>query len=152
MKNEELNRIENNNSGEEPKTSRIIIRAKNVKNADKVLRNTKEIMKSISKYAYTNTWPNDDEWKDILPKWFVEGMTLKSSTDRDKDDNLWHYESWIDNMRMRAWVWWSSKKSGDDLEFVLETLSIPYLFEGFLYILYSQGVPIENIISVDDID
>ena len=116
--------------------------------------NTKEIMKTISKYAYTNTWATDDEWKDLLPKWFIESMTLKSSADRDKDDNLWHYESWIDNMRMRAWLWWSSKKSENekDLEFVLETLSIPYLFESFLYILYSQGVPMENISVEDDID
>lgn len=152
MKNEELTRIEKNNNGEEPKTTKIIIRAKDVKNTDKILLNTKEIMKAISKYAYSNAWPTDDEWKNLLPKWFVESMTLKSSDDRDKDDNLWHYESWVDNMRMRAWVWWSSKKNGNDLEFVLETLSIPYLFENFIYILYSQGVLIENISVIDDID
>ncbi|QFG54460.1 hypothetical protein [Chryseobacterium sp.] len=152
MKNEELTRIEHNNNGEEPKTTKIIIKAKNVENVDKVLMNTKEIMKTISKYAYTNTWPTDVEWESILPKWFVESMTLKSSDDRDKDNNLWHYESWVDNIRMRAWVWWSSKKTGKDLEFVLETLSIPYLFESFIYILYSQGVSMENISFIDDID
>lgn len=152
MKEEELKRIEKNNNGEVPETTKIIIRAKNVKNTEKVLANTKEIMKCISQFAYTDNWPSDDEWKTILPKWFVESMTSKSLDEIMKTKGQWHFESWIDNMRMRAWVWWSSKKDGDNLEFVLETLSFPYLFETFNYILYSQGVPIENISFEDDID
>lgn len=152
MKNEELNRIEKNNSGENPKTTKIIIRAKNVKNSDAVLANTKEIMKCISKYAYTSSWPSDQEWKSILPKWFIESMTSKTLDEIINTNGQWHYESWIDNIKMRAWVWWSSKKEKDNLEFVLETLSFPYLFESFIYILYSQGIPMENISFEDDID
>ncbi len=152
MKGAELKRINKNNNGEVPSTTKIIVRAKNVQNADQVLARTKEIMKCISQYAYTNTWPSDEEWKEILPKWFVQSMTLKTSEDRDKDHNLWHFESWVDNMRMRAWVWWSSKKNGDDLSFVLETLSIPYLYSPFIYILYSQGISMEDISIEDDID
>ena len=151
MKGEELIRIEGNINGEDPGTTRLIITAKNVKKkADDVLKNIKEIMKCISKYAYTNTWPSDEEWKNILPKWFVESMTLKTDNDLDTDDDLWHYESWIDNMRMRSWVWWSSKKQGNDLIFVLETLDIPYLYETFLYVLYSQGVAMNDIIVEDE--
>lgn len=53
-------------------------------------------MNTISQYAYTETWPTDEEWKDLLPKWFVESIILKTSEDRDNDDNPWHFESWID--------------------------------------------------------
>ena len=150
MKGEELIRIEGNIHGEDPRTTRLIITAKNVKNADDVLKNTKEIMKCISKYAYTSTWPSDEEWKNILPKWFVEGMILKKAKDRDKDKNLYHYESWIANIKERSWIWWSSKKQGNDLIFVLETLDIPYLYGTFLYILYSQGIAMKDIIVEDE--
>jgi len=150
MKGEELIKIERNVNGEDPKTTRLIITAKNVKNADAVLKSTKEIMKCISKYAYTNTWPSDEEWKIILPKWFVESMTLKSLNEIMESKGQWHYESWIDNMRMRSWVWWSSKKQGNDLIFVLETLDIPYLYGTFLYILYSQGIAMKDIIVEDE--
>lgn len=79
-------------------------------------------------------------------------MTLKPLEEIITKKGQWHYESWIDNIRMRAWVWWSSKKENNNLEFVLETLSFPYLFENFIYILYSQGIPMENISFEDDID
>ncbi len=108
-------------------------------------------MECISKYAYTNKWPSDEEWKSILPKWFVDSMALKSSSDRDKDDNLWHFESWIESMYNRAWEWYSSKIEGNSIVIVLSLLNIPYIFEQFLYIFYSQGVPMKNISSEDDL-
>ena len=150
MKGEELKRIDKNNNGETPKEPKIIIRATNVKNAKEVLKNTKEIMKSISQFAYTNQWPSDEEWKSLLPGWFVESMTSKTTEDRDKDDNLWHYESWIDNIRQRVWLWYSSKIEKDTLEFVLEVVSYPYLHYTFIYILYSQGIPMDNISVTED--
>lgn len=151
MKGQELKRIENNNKGEIPNVPKIIITAKNVRNPKEILENTKIIMKAISQFAYTDKWPSDEEWKNILPTWFVESMTLKNSEDRDKDENLWHYESWIDNIRQRFWLWYSSKTDKNSLQIVLEALSIPYLHDTLVYILYSQGIPIENITVIDDI-
>jgi len=78
-------------------------------------------------------------------------MTNKTSEDRDKDDDLWHYESWIDNIRQRFWLWYSSKIEKDTLTFVFEAVSIPYLHDSFIYILYSQGIPMENIEVRDDV-
>ncbi len=152
MKGEELKRIEKNNNGEVPGTTQIIVRATNVRDVEKVLDSTKEIMRCVSQYAYTDIWPSDEEWKEFLPQWFVESMVLKTSKDRDEDLNLYHFESWVANVKDRAWVWWSSKVDGNNLEFVLETLSIPYLYSTFVYILYSQGVPMGNISIEDDID
>lgn len=54
MINEELKRIVNNNNGEIPETTKIVIRVKNVDNPDEVLSNTKEIMRAISQFAYTD--------------------------------------------------------------------------------------------------
>lgn len=151
MKNEELKRIDKNINGEQPKGPKILITARNLNNPEEVLNNTKTVMKVISKYAYTNSWPNNEEWKEILPKSFVESMTLKTTEDRDKDENLWHFESWVDNIRQRFWVWWSSKMEKNSVCFVFEAISIPYLYDSFIYILYSQGIPIENIIVEDDV-
>jgi hypothetical protein len=151
MKGLELKRIEENNKGGYPEFTKIIITVKNVKNPDDVLKKTKQVMKVVSQYAYTNDWPSDEEWKTILPKWFVESMTLKSLEEIMKVKGQWHFESWIANIKDRAWLWYSSKIEKNSLEFVLETLSIPYLFSTFVYILYSQGIPMENIIVKDGI-
>lgn len=151
MKGIELKRINENNNGEIPNAPKIIITVKGVKNPAEVMRNTKNIMKAISQFAYTDTWPSYEEWQSILPSWFVESMTLKTSSDRDKDENLWHYESWINNIKQRFWLWYSSKTEKDTLKFVLEAVSIPYLHDSFIYILYSQGIPMENIEVKDDV-
>ncbi|MGB6093434.1 MAG: hypothetical protein WBF83_06715 [Moheibacter sp.] len=151
MKGEELKRIDKNNKGELPNAPKIIITVKNVTNPKGILDNTKAIMKVVSQYAYTDKWPTDEEWKEILPIWFVESMTLKTSEDRDRDENLWHYESWIDNIRQRFWLWYSSKAEKDSIQIVLEALSIPYLYDSLLYTFYSQGVPMENIDVKDDV-
>ncbi len=151
MKGVELKRINTNNDGELPELTKIIISVNSVKNAREVLDNTKEIMKTVSQYAYAKEWPSDDEWKSILPIWFVESMTLKSLDEIMKTRGQWHFESWIANVKDRAWLWYSSKLEKDSLQFVLETLSIPYLFETFVYILYSQGIPLENITVIDDV-
>jgi len=79
MKGVELKRINQNNKGELPQAPKIIITAHGVKNPAEVMSNTKTIMKAISQFAYTNSWPTDEEWKTILPKWFVESMTNKTS-------------------------------------------------------------------------
>ena len=147
----EIDRIENYTNGQLLNKPKLILKIRNIDNPDEVLRKTKEIMKLISQYAYTNDWPNDEEWKTILPNWFVESMTLKTSDDRNKDENLWHFESWIESMYHRAWEWYSSKVSNDSIEITIELLSIPYVFEQFLYIFYSQGIPMNNISDEDDI-
>lgn len=151
MKGEELKRIEENKEGQIPKGPKIIITAKGINNPTEILENTMEIIKNISEHAHPKKWPSDEEWKSILPLWFVESMTAKSSEDRDKDPNLWHFESWIDNIRQRFWVWYSSKIEENSIIIVLEALSIPYLHDTLVYILYSQGIPINNINIEDDV-
>lgn len=147
----EIDRIEKNIQGELPDTTKMIITIENVKNPQKVLVKAKEIMKSISQYAYKDNWPSDEEWKDILPKWFVESMTLKTDKELDEDDNQWHYESWVESMYHRAWEWYSSKIDGDKIIIVLKMLNLPYIYEQFLYIFYAQGISMSSMSDVDDI-
>lgn len=152
MKGVELKRIKNNTKGELPTDiPKIVITVMDIDNPKEILDNVKAIMIIISDYAYTNSWPSEAEWEKLLPRWFVESMTLKKPLDRDKDENLWHFESWIDNIKMRQWLWYSSKADKDSITIVLEALSIPYLFDSLVYTLYSQGIPIENIDVKDDV-
>lgn len=148
----ESEKIEKNINGEVPSDfPKMIITIRNVNNPNAVLNNAKKIMSLISQYAYTNTWPSDDKWETILPKWFVESMTLKNSSDRDSDENLWHFESWVESMYHRAWEWHSSKIEGNNIIIVLALLNIPYIYEQLLYVFYAQGIPMKNISNVDDI-
>lgn len=151
MKGEELKRIDKNNKGELPNGPKIIITVKNVTNPKEILENTKTIIKAVSQFAYTDKWPTDEEWKEILPTWFVESMTLKSLDEIMKTQGQWHYESWVANIKDRAWLWYSSKIEKDSIQIVLEALSIPYLYDSLLYTFYSQGVPMENIDVKDDV-
>lgn len=151
MKGEELKRIDKNNNGELPNAPKIIITAKNITNPKSILDNTKTIIKAVSQFAYTDKWPTDEEWKEILPTWFVESMTLKSLDEIMKTQGQWHYESWVANIKDRAWLWYSSKVEKESIQIVLEALSVPYLYDSLLYTFYSQGVPMENIDVKDDV-
>lgn len=148
---EEIKRITNNNKGEWPNGPKILLKAHKVKEPQKVLDKTKEVMLAVSQYAYTNQWPLDEEWKTILPEWFVKSMTDKSEEDLDNDDDQWHYESWVDNIRQRSWVWWSSKIEKDTVTIVLDVLDMPYLHDSLKYVFYAQGIPMSNITDEDDI-
>lgn len=147
----EIERIDKNNKGEIPEKTKMIITVSKVGNPEEVLAKTKEIMKCVSQFAFSKNWPDDKEWIKILPSWFVESMTNKSLEDIMKTKGQWHFESWVESMYHRAWVWWSSKIEKDEIIIVLETLNIPYLFEQFLYIFYAQGISMDNIKVVDDI-
>lgn len=147
----ELERIEKNNKAELPEKTKMVITIKDVLNPSEVLLKTKEVMRIISQYAYTNAWPANNEWDKLLPKWFVESMTLKSDEDILNDKNQWDFESWIEGMYNRAWVWWSSEIRDNTIVVIIETLNIPYSFEPLLYIFYAQGIKMENIKVHDDI-
>lgn len=147
----EIERIEQNIQGQLPNSPKMIITIEKVKNPEKIMDNAKEIMKIISQYAYTNNWPSDEEWKTILPQWFVESMTKKSIEEIMKNKGQWHFESWVESMYHRAWEWYSSKIEGDKIIIVLEMLNLPYIFEQFLYIFYAQEIPMSNITDEDDI-
>lgn len=147
----EIERIDIQNNGELPDSAQILIKVVNVENPKRILENAKEIMKTISQFAYTNTWPNDDKWEELLPNWFVKSMTSKTIEEIMSTEGQWHFGSWIESMYHRAWEWYSSKIESNTITIVLETLNIPYVFEQFFYIFYAQGVSLNNISSIDDI-
>lgn len=147
----EIDRIANFKNSESAEGPKMKITISGVDNPEDVLQKTIEIMNAIAQYAYSNNWPEDSEWPTILPTWFVESMTLKTSEDRDNDEHLWHFESWIESMYHRAWEWYSSSVKENELEIVLKLLNIPFVFEQFLYIFYAQGIPMSSIVSNDDV-
>lgn len=149
---EELKRIQNHNNGEPVlEGAKLIITVTDLKAPQSILEKTKEIMTAISQFAYTDTWPSDDEWRDILPKWFVDSMVLKTDEELLADEHQWHFESWVESMYHRGWVWWSSEIDKSTLTITLEALNLPYIFEQFLYIFYAQGIDMKNISSFDDV-
>ncbi len=148
---EEIKRIKNNNKGELPKGPKILLKAHRVENPQEVLGKVKEVMLAVSQFAFTNKWPSSEEWKSILPEWFVKSMTEKDLDFIMKTPGQWHYESWIDNIKQRSWVWWSSKVDNDSVTIILDVLDIPYLHDSLKYVYYVQGIPMSNITDEDDI-
>lgn len=147
----EIDRIDQYTQSEVPEGSKLVLTIDNVEGAEQILLKAKDIMKCISKYAYTDKWPEEEEWKSILPEWFVDSMVNKSLSEIVDDKYQWHFESWVDSMRNRAWEWYSSEVKGSNIIITIKLLSVPYIFEQFIYVFYAQGVLVNKISDVDDI-
>lgn len=147
----EKERILEYNQGQIPEGVKIKILIRNLTSPETVLGKIKDVMSAVSQFAYSGNWPTDEEWKVILPQWLVHSMTSKSTEDRDKDANLWHFESWLESMYHRGWVWWSSEITENSIVIMLKALAIPYVFEQLLFTIYGQGISLNNVSVNDDV-
>lgn len=102
------------------------------------------ILEKIIKYTYKDKWPSDDEWKEILPKDFVNFCHSYTLSDVLKSDDLWHFESWVDAIRNRGWLWHSSLKNEKIITIILDVQSFPYHIEAFEFLLYYLGIEKNN--------
>ena len=72
------------------------------------LERVKEVMRVVAAQAH-DRWPQERRWRQLLPTWFVELFENLSLDEILADESLWHFESWLEAMRLRGWEWWSSK-------------------------------------------
>jgi len=107
------------------------------------------VIESIVAYDY-DSWPDDDYWRQILPKWLSSFMmtgeectAAMARTPREQWDKLhWEFGSWLDAMRERDWKWWGYERSGNEVRLVLQVTGIPPRIDAFKQILLASGAKI----------
>jgi hypothetical protein len=97
-------------------------------------------------------WPDDDRWLSLLPDWFrasfkqyslEEAQELLKTTPRKKWSTLpWDFGSWLDAMKNRGWLWWSSETNGQRMRIYLSIQQWPASLEAFEHILVASGADI----------
>jgi hypothetical protein len=108
----------------------------------------KGVIISIAKYSEDN-WPDDLTWDKQLPQWFLRKIKSNTIEYIKKDERIWDYGSWLDAMKWRGWIWYSSNLTKDGFEIVLEPQILPYSVNPLEYVLYESGIDFENIIFTE---
>ncbi|WP_125468808.1 hypothetical protein [Methylomagnum ishizawai] len=136
MKNIELERIDNNISGEPPPEVWVKIIGR-CDNPVECLENIKGVQRIISSVR-TRDWPDDEWWKDSLPRWFVETFN-KPIDEIIANKDLWDFGSWIDAIKNPGWEWWSSRLLDDRWEINLQAIEDPFSIGPLVYIARTAG-------------
>jgi hypothetical protein len=137
----EAERIQQNVNGERPPFPTLKVVAKCQGNAAASLRRVMEVMGIVSKQD-SRHWPSDEEWRALLPKWFVEPFLKRTLEEilADESETLWDYQAWLEAMRLRGWEWWSSLPPSQDVwEAFLAALELPYGIGPFEYLVLASG-------------
>ena len=73
-------------------------------------------------------WPSLDEWKRVLPGWFLAACVDDAEV-RDCVIDRWSLRAWIYwfQPELRKWRWWSAEPSETALRVTLLVLQRPYL-------------------------
>lgn len=137
----EINRILFSNNLELPKNdSHVIYEIDNIDESD--YYDIKKVIGAVSQFKKEN-WPDEEEWSKILPERFVT-ETKKNTLEAIRSNPklyLWHYGSWLNSIKYRNWVWFSSKYSKIDAKasIVLITIDFPYIIECFEYVIRNSS-------------
>lgn len=108
----ERQRVSGNVDGEAPPPVCVRVVGRCPAGAAESLERVKEVMEVVAAQAH-DSWPEQARWRQLLPTWFVELFENLSLDEILADESLWHFESWVEAMRLRGWEWWSSKLEDD---------------------------------------
>lgn len=132
----ELERIENNNNGEQTPEINTILRVKKIKKPQVELDTFKATISTILKNKNLD-W-KDPKWNELLPEKVVRFTEQLEKSDYHKDDLISHIPNLVDMVQdIKKWEWFSSKLTNDGFEvyFIGRFRSI------FLHIVHHQGIP-----------
>lgn len=97
----------------------------------------------------TISWPSLDEWKNILPTWFVKsfiiltqdeaGALLKATPKNHWHQLPWEIESWLDAVQSRGWEWHSYQTDHNKARIELILNDWPASLEAFEWIVKTSG-------------
>lgn len=107
--------------------------------AEVSLERVKEVMLIIASQN-REAWPDESGWIQLLPTWFEATFKKHSLDEIVADESLWHFQSWLDAMRLRGWEWWSSKlTSGATWKIQLVAYEWPYSIGPIEYLAKVSG-------------
>jgi hypothetical protein len=138
-------------------TTRFIARCQG--DADAVLRRAREVLGAVLRQP-AEPWPSDEQWKAVLPKWFVDACAPAASKDEaEKWLRWWRTLDWKEQARVakekrwslpdwiywfhpenRYWFWWDAVASDPNTLIVaVETRDWPFPWESLAWLLRASG-------------
>ncbi len=148
MRIEEQKRIMDYTTGQLPLKGYLSFRTI-TQNSTEKLSLVKSVLRVVSEFD-EKSWPSDEQWDLILPKWFLNKIKSHSLEEITKNNtSLWDYGSWLDAMKYRGWEWYSSKADNSGFTIILEPHTLPFSVNPLEYVIYETGVPLINIIFAD---
>jgi hypothetical protein len=107
--------------------------------AERVLAGAREVLKVVLGRPAAS-WPGVDEWKRLLPAWFVSACV----DDREVRDcvlDRWSLRAWIYWFQpdQRQWRWWDARAEGDRLQIWLLVRERPYLRGALGWLFQAAG-------------
>lgn len=108
------------------------------------LEKLKIVMRLVAARNEQN-WLTDEQWKACLPGWFISSFDFGESVNRveaqeEADDLSWDFGSWLEAMRLREWIWWSSEiKNELTWEVILVLSNEPSILGPFEYLAQISG-------------
>jgi hypothetical protein len=153
--NQELQRLEQNKTGEQPHGLRTTLIIDLGDKPDQTYDRIIDVSRLLARYGtYWGSktdlqWPSGPEWKQLLPQWFLATFRDYSKEDCEKmmaetprqrwGELPWLFESWTELMNNRTWEWWSSRRKGKTLEIQLLLEGWPYSVGSLEYLIKSAG-------------
>jgi hypothetical protein len=131
-------RIQEHTKGEVPPPVRLALRFAAPTGSEQILQRAREVMRAVAD-AQTARWWNDDEWKRILPAWFLATFEGHSDADLVANPDLWDFGSWLDAMKDPGWEWWSTQQTAHGGTVRAAAHSDPYSIEPLAYLLRASG-------------
>ena len=91
------------------------------------LRRVKEVLQVVLSRSEAE-WPDLDEWKRVLPSWFVDSCVDDVQL-RDCVIDRWSLRAWLHWFQpgVRKWRWWDAEVRDGRLEVQVVVLERPYL-------------------------
>ena len=96
---------------------------------ERTLASVREVLEPVLEVAATGyEWPTVEEWKKLLPSWFVAACVDDAEV-RDCVLDKWSLRAWTYWFQpgLRKWRWWDAKASGSRLSVSILVLQRPYL-------------------------
>lgn len=108
--------------------------------AEAVLERVREVLDAVLANS-GGPWPPLDDWKRLLPAWFVAACSDDVAVQSCVLDK-WSLRAWIYWLQpeQRKWRWWGATAEGPDrLRIVLLVLARPYLRGSLEWLLKASG-------------
>ena len=129
-------------------------------NANQVLQNSREVLAIVLR-QYEKNWLSENEWREVLPRWFVEGCAPESTEEeneenlanwrtlsreeqiREEEEEFWsvmEWISWFEPTEERYWFWWDAVVKAPNLLLVaVEVVDCIYPSVSLEWLLRASG-------------
>jgi hypothetical protein len=144
----ERERIEQFRNGEQPPEPHWTYTIRLTHEATQCLARILAVVSIIAQQP-RDAWPSDEEWRQMLPAWFVksfatytveEAQALLARLPKEQWSEIpWEFGSWLDAIRGRGWEWWSFKQAEAELQIHLTLNEWPASLEAFEVIVKASG-------------